>query len=40
MKKNKKLLQLKKDLQAAISTIGHIKAEAVGENTKQGIMCK
>lgn len=34
MKKNKKLLQLKKDLQQAIATIGHIKAEAVGNNSR------
>lgn len=34
MKKNKKLLQLKKDLQKAIATVGHIKAEAVGNNSR------
>lgn len=34
MKKNKKILQLKKDLQQAIATIGHIKAEAVGNNSR------
>ena len=34
MKKNKKILQLKKDLQKAIATIGYIKAEAVGNNSR------
>lgn len=34
MKKNKNLLKLKKELQAAMLTIGHIKASAVGNNSR------
>ena len=34
MKKNKKLLQLKKDLQNAIGTIWQIKAEAINNNAR------
>lgn len=34
MKKNKKILKLKKDLQEAILTIGHIKAEAINNNAR------
>lgn len=34
MKKNKNLLKLKKELQAAMLTIGHIKAGAVGNNSR------